>query len=337
MSGGNAIAICIPARDEAARLPRLFHALENLIDPPGATVFVCLLLDGCTDASNALADGYRARSRHGVSVVAVERGPSNAGRARDRAMRGGIAAAGNDAILLTTDADSMPSRDWLAAMVAGLGHADLVTGDVVRARHGTMAEQDRIEDYYARLFALRREVDPVAWEAVRTHHHASGANMALRAATYRALGGFAPVERGEDARLVDDAARAGWRVRRDAASVVVTSDRRIGRAQGGLATMLREIDRRGLDGVSVAHPADQLWQYRMQAMARVSFGGSLGPLAVRLGLPIDHLVGVARDCPNAEAFAMRVVPVPPGGMRSVPFVTAEATLTALTATREAAA
>lgn len=328
-----AIAICIPARDEAERLPRLFDALERLIVPADASVFVSLLLDGCEDTSAALAAIYRARSRHRVSVTSVDRETSNAGRARDRAMRCGIDAAGRDAILLTTDADSVPAHDWLIAMVAGLDHADLVTGDVVRTGHGAMPEQDRIEEYYARLFTLRRQVDPVPWEAPQTHHHASGANMALRATTYLAMGGFAQVERGEDARLVDDAARAGLRVRRDAASVVQTSDRRIGRARGGLATVLREIDRRGLDGVSVAHPADQLWQYRMQGLARASFAvTAFEPLAARLGLTHDHVIGVARDCPNAEAFAMRVVPVPPGGMRHVPFVTAEATLGVLTAT-----
>ncbi|MFD1036156.1 glycosyltransferase [Sphingomonas hankookensis] len=331
MSSG-AIAICIPARDEAKRLPQLFDALERLTVPAQTAVFVSLLLDGCEDASAALAAIYRARSRHRVVVTSVDREPSNAGRARDRAMRHGIDAAGQGAILLSTDADSVPAQDWIMAMVAGLERADLVTGDVVRAGHGRAPEQDRIEAYYARLFALRRQVDPVPWEAVRPHHHASGANMGLRAASYRALGGFLAVERGEDARLVDDAARAGLRVRRDAASIVHTSDRRVGRARGGLATVLHEIDRRGLDGVGVAHPADQLWQYRMQGLARASFAvEAFEPLAARLGLTLDHVIGVARDCPNAEAFAMRVVPVPPGGMRHVPFLTAEATLCALTA------
>ena len=31
----------------------------------------------------------------------------------------------------------------------------------------------------------------------------------------------------------------------------------------------------------------------------------------RIGLTGDHVIGVARDCPNAEAFAMRVVPALP--------------------------
>lgn len=335
---GPAIAICIPARNEAARLPRLFAALERLAVPDGAMLSVCLMLDGCTDDSAAIADAYRLRSRHRVAVAEAAPAPSNAGRARDAAMRLGIAVASDAAILLTTDADSVPATDWVATMVGALDHAEVVAGNVLRDGGGADAGQDRIERYYADLFALRRQVDPVAWEAPRPHHHASGANMGLSAATYRTLGGFAPLEHGEDARLADDAARAGFRVRRDAASIVHTSARRTGRARGGLAATLRDIDRRGLEGVVVAHPVDQLWQYRMHALARSTFAtGMFAPLAAALALGIDHLTGVARDCPNAEAFAMRVVPVPTGGMRHIAFATAEATLAGLAACHPAEA
>lgn len=333
------VAICIPARDEAERLPRLFAALDRLIVPPETALTLCLLLDGCTDASEGPIAAYRATGRHPLIVGIVDRAAANAGRARDRAMRLGLASVGQgDAILLTTDADSLPAPDWVTAMTAALEQADLVVGDVVRSGRGGNPDQDRIERHYANLYALRRRIDPVAWEAPAVHHHASGANMGLRATTYVALGGFVALARGEDARLVDDAARAGLRVRRDAASIVHTSDRRVGRVRGGLATTLCDLDRDGLGSVSVAHPADQLWQYRLHAAARRAFaGGDFVALSAQVGLDRDHLLGVARDCPNAEAFAMRVVPVPPGGMRHIPFVAAEAALAALTATPAAAA
>lgn len=333
---GPPIAICIPARDEAGRLPQLFAAIDRLQVPAGSRITLCLLLDGCSDASLSLATAYRSTARHRVVTDTAERAAPNAGRARDAAMRLGMAAVGQgDAILLSSDADSVPAPDWIRTMAGALAHADVVAGDVVRG--GNHPDQDRIERHYARLFALRRQVDPVPWEATVVHHHASGANMGLRAATYVAAGGFLPLASGEDARFVDDAARAGLRVRRDAASIVHTSDRRAGRVHGGLATMLCDLDRDGLTGVSVAHPADQLWQYRLHAVARRAFAKrDWHALSVDSGLDPDHLLGVARDVPNAEAFAMRVVPVPPGGMRHVPFVAAEAALAALTAVPAAA-
>ena len=52
--------------------------------------------------------------------------------------------------------------------------------------------------------------------------------------------------------------------------------------------------------------------------ARTAFGQ-------RIGLDADHILGVARDCPNAEAFAMRVVPAAPL-QQLVPLIEAEQAL-----------
>jgi hypothetical protein len=197
--------------------------------------------------------------------------------------------------------------------------------------------QDRIETYYDALFAWRRRIDPVAWEAPATHHCGGGANLGIRADAYRMLGGFLPLASGEDARLLDDASRAGLRVRRDAACVVCTSDRRTGRAVAGLASALRQLDTTDAQTLEVAHPADMAWQYRMHAAARTAYEvGSLDAVAAALGLTLDHVRGVARECPNEEAFAMRIVPIPPGGMRSVPLPMAEAELARLVGERLAA-
>ena len=332
------IAICIPACNEAAELPALFAAFDCLDTPREGLVHVCLLLDGCTDASASLAAGYRARSRHRVWLDQAAQSSANAGRARHRAMSIGLGTpAADGGLLLTTDADSVPARDWLLASAAALEQAEVVAGRIVRRGDRPCHLQDRVEAYYDALFALRRRLDPVTWEAAATHHHGGGANIGCRADAYRALGGFAPLASGEDARLLDDAARAGLRVRRDAASVVHTSDRRQGRAAAGLATALRHLDEGDAAAVQVTHPQDAAWQYRMQAAARASHAGDrLDIAATALGLSHDHVLGVARDCPNAEAFAMRIVPAAPGGMRSVALPVAEAALAHLAGARRAA-
>ena len=322
------IALCIPVRNEAAELPKLFAALDALERADDMIVHPCLLLDGCTDASAALANGYRARSRDHVRIEEAAPSAPNAGRARHRAMTLGLAALdGDDGLLLTTDADSMPAPSWLGAMAAALRQAEIVAGRIVRAGTRPNPLQDRIGAYYDALFALRRHLDPVPWEALETHHHTGGANLGIRADAYRAVGGFQPLPSGEDARLVDDAARAGLRVRRDAACLVHTSDRREGRVAGGLALALRHCDAAEPAAIRVAHPEDAAWQYRMHALARAAHADDrLDGIAAALGLTADHVRGVVRDCPNAEAFAMRIVPVPPGGMRSVALPVAEAEL-----------
>lgn len=331
LTGPVPIAICIPARNEAASLPALCAALDRL-DRQGVDLTICLLLDTCHDASVEVAGAYATRAPSPVVVEQLVQPDPNAGRARNAAMLLGVAALDGPGLLLSTDADSVPDADWLQAMVAGCRAADVVAGRVVRTVTQPNPLQDRIEAYYDMLHALRRTIDPVAWEAKATHHHASGANLGLSADSYRALGGFLPLANGEDARLIDDAGRAGLRVRRDAASVVNTSDRRIGRVAHGFAGSLRALDR-GDEAVDVAHPRDMIWQYRRHADARAAFEAAhFADLATAIGLSQDHVLGVARDCANAEAFAMCVVPTPPAGMRRVALAVAEAEVSALCAT-----
>ena len=100
---------------------------------------------------------------------------------------------------------------------------------------------------------------------------------------------------------------------------------------------LRRLDGADADAIKVAHPTDSAWQYRMHSQARAAFEiDRLAILATAIGTSYDHVRGVARDCPNAEAFAMRIVPVPPSGMRSIALPDAEAELAAIIGAREAA-
>lgn len=303
------------------------------VQTAAASMTLCLFLDGCRDDSRAVVQARASALPFAVVVDAGPGGVPNAGHARRAAMAIGLdVLAGSDGVLLTTDADSTPASDWVAACVVALTHADIVAGRILRAGGGD-AGQDRVEAYYDRLHALRRRLDPVEWEHPAAHHCTGGANLGFRANVYRALGGFQSVPCGEDARIVDDASRAGFRVRRDADCIVHTSSRRQGRAPGGLAAALRDLDD-GADMVSVGHPEDAAWQYRLQARARAGFArlhdpAVLARLAAALSLSADHVLGVARDCPNAEGFAMRIVPAPPHGVRQVPLHQAERALAAI--------
>lgn len=324
-------AIGVPVRDEEETLPVLLDALARL-DRTGVTAVACFHLDSCTDDSEAVL--RRAAASFPLPLL-IESGPmhadANAGRARAAAMAQALAATdgAGGAVLLSTDADSRPRRDWLRAAVRALAASDVVAGRIERT--GADAHQARVERYYDRLHAYRRAIDPVPWDAGGCHH-SGGANLAMRADVYQALGGFAPLPAGEDARLLDDAARAGFRVGREPAMVVETSSRRHGRAPAGLAASLRALDATGLPRVQ--HPAAAAWQFERQAQARAAFDALDGwavreRLGAMLGLSADHVLGVARDCPNAQAFAMRIVPAAPGSDRLVPLAEAECALAAL--------
>lgn len=308
------MVLCVPARNEAALLPVLLNAIGDLSADRGR-LHLCLYLDDCRDGSAALLEQFRSTLPCRLTVAhGSAKGGPNAGAARAAAVAMGLALLdGGEGLIFTTDADSLPRRDWLLAGCRALAEADVVAGRIVRTDAAGDPQATRIEAFYDRLHRYRRTIDPVPWEARDTHHFGGGANLAIRASAYRAMGGFLHLPSGEDARLLDDAARAGLRVRRDAAMVVETSSRRAGRSAGGLAGLLLALDRG--DRPRMADPRGRAWQWRGQAAARDSFANIDQPdtrtvLAERLGLTADHVLGVARDCPNAEAFAMRVVPAP---------------------------
>lgn len=258
------VAICVPVRNEEALLPTLLSALADQRDCDSGEIVACFFLDGCTDDSAAI---LRAAALPMPIVIALGQAHAepNAGRARRAAMALGLERLRSDGVLLSTDADSRPHDGWVAAARRALALADVAAGRIVA--HDPA--QARLERLYDRLHRHRRVLDPVAWDSGTGHHHAGGANLAIRADVYHALGGFQPLPAGEDAALLDDAARAGFRVRHDVAMVVDTSARRIGRVDGGLASWLRQLDRAGPG--TVAHPADLAWQWRGHAAARAAF------------------------------------------------------------------
>ena len=330
------VAICIPVRNEQETLPALLAALA-VLDRSNIDLAVFFLLDSCTDASEDLLKAQASNFPHRLTTSrAVSHGDANAGRARRSAMELGLihSRSAPNGILLSTDADSQPSPNWAHAALHGLGLADVVAGRLIRTAAESDPAQGRVERYLDRLHAVRRTIDPVPWDTGAGSHFSGGANLGFRRCTYEALGGFKPVPSGEDAMLLDDASRAGFRVRREPSMVVETSSRRNGRAPGGLAAALRIIDNGGLP--SMPHPGAAIWQYRAQADARRMYGtlsdnSTAARLGSLIGLTADHVMGVARDCPNAEAFAMRVVPSAPGPNRMIPLDEAEQALAALEA------
>lgn len=328
------VVVGVPVRNEAALLPRFLRAIAEQRDAPD--LILCIAFDGCDDDSAAIVEAARADLPFEIRTVTLERAEPNAGRARRYAMELALTnAADDDTILLSTDADTLPAEDWLAANVAALAEADVVTGQILRDPAVPSTAQDRVEAYYDGLFRLRRVIDPVPWEAPRTHHYTSAASLALRAGVYRALGGFDAIPSAEDARLIDRAYLAGLRVRRDADVRVTTSSRRHGRARDGLADHLRRLDEAGAGvggGAMMAHPEDVVWRYVGHSTAREGWYDpeTHGPeLARQLGCALADMIQIGLDAPNAEAFANRIVPEIPGGERLVTIDVAEASLDVL--------
>lgn len=326
-------AVCVPVRNEEALLPDVLLALSSQVVGCDIDVVFCFLLDICHDASAAIVADFAASAPFPVrwSEVARDNGP-NAGRARRSAMAiGQEASLGRaGAVLLTTDADSLPATDWIRTACRALESCDIVAGRIVRQQLIKHPAQDRLEAYLERLYVVRRIFDPLPWEPQTAHHQVGGANLAFRASAYDAVGGFETLASGEDGVIVDVAQRCGLRVRRDPSVIVRTSDRIDGRAVNGFADHLRIMARDGA-ATQVGHPDDAAWQFRRHALARDMFDKldqeyAEGILAEALCVDIGHIRRIAAQSRNAEAFATCVVPSPPNGQRLISLTDAEVAL-----------
>jgi hypothetical protein len=232
----------IPVRDEQDRIESCLDALLAQRDisgrpfPPGALGLV-LLLNNCSDRTEAIARGRLATSGAPFALVNVALPPSqaNAGFARRLALdlaalwlermnrRGGV--------LLTTDADSRVPPQWLARKLAAI-HAGCgaVAGRVTLepAEEGllprALMRRTASESAYERtLLALSARIDPIAHDPWPNHWSASGASYGVTLDAYHTIGGLPCPASGEDRALADALLRYDIPIRHDPEIVVVTS------------------------------------------------------------------------------------------------------------------
>lgn len=220
-----AMVVVVPVRDEAALLAGCLSALTVAVDAvrrQGVRCDVRIVLDACTDASAEIA------ARYPFPVMRCDAGRVGAARALGVAdallARGEIPA--ERVWIANTDADSRVPPNWLVHQVALSRSADVALGTV----------RPDFDD----LVPAQRE----RW--LRTHirgrpnGNVHGANLGVRASTYRDAGGFAPIGEHEDVDLVARCRRGGARVFASDEAEVITSGRLTGRTPGGYAGFLRQ-------------------------------------------------------------------------------------------------
>lgn len=130
MDRASRIVVCVPAKNEAERLPHLLAALAAQTVLPTVMISV----NNSTDASIDTIENVSRRLKNLHLVVdEVNFLPdlAHAGSARRHAMDLGAALAGQEGILITTDADARPPPDWIEENLAALNRGlDIVGGRI---------------------------------------------------------------------------------------------------------------------------------------------------------------------------------------------------------------
>lgn len=201
------VTVVIPARNEAHRIESCLAALAEQTYPPERTE-VIVVDDRSTDdtARRALAWSDRIP---GLKVVRATEGPLAC--PKKNALDAGINAGAGE-IILTTDADCIPSSDWIASTVRAFdpdvgmvaGNAPLLPG----------------RGLLSRLISLQSlVVSTLAAGSMGLGFPltCSGRNLAYRRAAFHDAGGFGPIGHirgGDDVLLMRRIARrTPWRIR----------------------------------------------------------------------------------------------------------------------------
>ena len=216
------IAVIIPVHNEEATLHACLLAVLHSTTHAGLAgerVHVVVVLDSCTDQSEAIASAL------GVHTIRVAL--KNVGAVRARGAAHAIEHGAR--WLANTDADTVVAPDWLWQQLH-LG-TDAVCGTVAVADwtpHGNAAA--RLRAHFARTY---NDADG--------HRHIHGANFGISTAAYCRAGGFAPLACSEDVALLQALQSVGASIAWTAAPRVVTSARKNVRAANGFGDTLSAV------------------------------------------------------------------------------------------------
>ena len=242
-------AIVVPTRNEAARIATCLDHCHIAIQKSRATVRLVVLVNNTSDGSVGVAMAWATGRGVPLDLVEVELAASqaHAGAARRLAFDIGRQCVGGNGVLMTTDADSRPGHDWVAANLEAVADgAALVCGrialDVAEAAAlpaGFLAAWAVEETYAHASLELTTLLDPDPHNPWPHHGQISGASLAVTARAYDAVGGAPVVPFGEDRALAARIRAFDLPIRYCDAACVDTSCRLDGRAPGGMATTIR--------------------------------------------------------------------------------------------------
>ena len=239
-------SVVVPARDEETLIEACLGALARQRGVAHEEYEVLVVLDHCTDETEA-----RARSlaeRHPNLRLHILDGPGRgSGPARWVGMEAacarllGLGRPGG--LVCSTDADTVAAPDWLAAQLDAASRGAVAIGGRIELSDNGSLPENIVRWHTERGRLRQKELRSAPGKA--EHWQFSGASLALTAAVYREVGGLEPRSSLEDEHLEQVLRQRDIPIERLLSVRVTTSARLVGRANRGLAHDLALAAERG--------------------------------------------------------------------------------------------
>lgn len=240
-------AVIIPARNEQTSITACLAAFARQPADSLAQCVIIVVANNCTDAT--VTSALRAASRHSLPATVLEVAvPAQAGVGLARKIGTQMATELAPAVkyVLTTDADSTVTQNWLPANLARLQTVDVVCGSVQPAPAGLARLPAKLRAAQAQACAYRAacvhfaQLINASGVQLGRFGAARGASLAFRARALHACGGFSSMPCYEDRDVVARAERAGLRIEHADEVVVHGACRLKPCAPAGATSMLVE-------------------------------------------------------------------------------------------------
>ena len=262
-------AVCIPARNEEQAIGATLSALAVAMNEAGGQGGLVLAVNDTTDRTLDIARRWATDRALAMRIAEVDGPPERRNAPHTRRIAMDLAQGlCPDGALLTTDADTLVEPGWirrnLAALATGI---DLVCGQISLDPAELALLPQRVHTIGAAEDAFF-ELTETLWHqwtgsAEPLHVRASGASLALHAATYRAVGGLPTPLFAEDKALCALVRQHGYRAAPLDMAATLSSARLWGRAAHGCGQALRE-------RMKHADPLCDEWLLPLGTLARIA-------------------------------------------------------------------
>jgi glucosyl-3-phosphoglycerate synthase len=252
------VSVVVPARNEEALVGSCLEALAEQEGISPEEYEVLLVLDRCTDKTEARAREI-AEAHPRLELHFLDGPGKGSGHARRMGMEltsARLLSLGRpDGLIASTDADTVVAPDWLAAQLRAVSRGALAIGGRIELAEDSSLPEGifrwHTERGRRRHESLLSELDHLG----KTEHwQFSGASLALIAEIYKEIGALEPRIALEDEHLEHVLRQRDVPIERLNSVRVTTSVRLKGRAKQGLAhdlaavvTKLRDNEERAID------------------------------------------------------------------------------------------